>query len=114
MQGVGLERIAAHETMLLQRATQKLSAIDGLTVHGTVPGKCAILSFTMAAAHAHDIGTIVDRAGVAVRAGHHCAMPLMERLGVAATARASFGLYNTPAEVDALAEALEAVQEIFG
>ena len=114
VRGIGLERIAAHESMLLQRATQKLSAIDGLTVHGTVPGKCAILSFTMAAAHAHDIGTIVDRAGVAVRAGHHCAMPLMERLGVAATARASFGMYNTPAEVDALAESLEAVQEIFG
>ena len=114
VQGIGLERIAQHEAMLLRRATQKLSAIDGLTLHGTVPGKCAILSFTMASAHAHDIGTIVDRAGVAVRAGHHCAMPLMERLGVAATARASFGLYNTPAEVDALAEALEAVQEIFG
>jgi cysteine desulfurase/selenocysteine lyase len=114
VQGIGLERIAAHEAMLLQRATQKLSGIDGLTVHGTVPGKCAILSFTMAAAHAHDIGTIVDRAGVAIRAGHHCAMPLMGRLGVAATARASFGLYNTPAEVDALAAAVEAVQEIFG
>jgi cysteine desulfurase/selenocysteine lyase len=113
VQSIGLERIAAHERMLLQRATQKLSAIDGLTLHGTVPGKCAIVSFTLAAAHAHDIGTIVDRAGVAVRTGHHCAMPLMERLGVAATARASFGMYNTLAEVDALAEALEAVREIF-
>ncbi len=114
VQTIGMDRIAAHEAMLLQRATQKLSAIDGLTVYGTVPGKCAILSFTMDAAHAHDIGTIVDRAGVAVRAGHHCAMPLMDRLGVAATARASFGMYNTPAEVDALAESLEAVREIFG
>jgi cysteine desulfurase/selenocysteine lyase len=113
VQAIGLERIAAHERKLLQRATQTLSAINGLTIHGTVPGKCSILSFTMASAHAHDIATIVDRAGVAVRAGHHCAMPLMERLGVAATARASFAMYNTAAEVDALAEALEAVQEIF-
>jgi cysteine desulfurase/selenocysteine lyase len=114
VQGIGMERIAAHEHMLLQRATQKLSAIEGLTIHGTVPDKCSILSFTMAAAHAHDIGTVVDRAGVAVRAGHHCAMPLMERLGVVATARASFGMYNTLAEVEALADALEQVREIFG
>ena len=100
--------------MLLQRATQKLAAIEGLTIYGTVPDKCSILSFTMAEAHAHDIGTIIDRKGVAIRVGHHCAMPLMERLGVAATARASFGLYNTLEEVDALADSLESVREIFG
>jgi cysteine desulfurase/selenocysteine lyase len=114
VEGIGLERIAEHEHNLLQRATQKLSAIEGLKIYGTQPGKCSILSFTMAEAHAHDIGTIVDRAGVALRAGHHCAMPLMERLGVPATARASFGLYNTLDEVDALAGALEGVKEIFG
>ena len=111
---IGLDRIADHERMLLQRATQKLAAIEGLTIYGTVPDKCSILSFTMAEAHAHDIGTIIDRKGVAVRVGHHCAMPLMERLGVAATVRASFGLYNTLEEVDALADSLESVREIFG
>ncbi len=114
VQAIGLERIAAHERMLLQRATQKLSAIEGLKVYGTAPDKCSILSFTMAEAHAHDVGTIIDRKGVAIRVGHHCAMPLMERLGIAATARASFAMYNTLAEVDALAEALEGVREIFG
>ncbi|HSR71129.1 MAG TPA: aminotransferase class V-fold PLP-dependent enzyme, partial [Kiloniellales bacterium] len=72
------------------------------------------LSFTLDAAHAHDVGTIIDREGVAIRVGHHCAMPLMERLGVAATARASFALYNTEEEVDALARSLEGVKEIFG
>lgn len=111
---IGMERIAAHEHDLLQRATQKLSAIEGLKLHGTVPGKCSILSFTLDAAHAHDVGTIIDREGVAIRVGHHCAMPLMERLGVAATARASFALYNTEEEVDALARSLEGVKEIFG
>ncbi len=114
MEGIGLEHIAAHERMLLQRATQKLSAIEGLTIHGTAPDKCSIISFTMAEAHAHDVGTIIDRKGVAIRVGHHCAMPLMERLGVAATARASFGMYNTLAEIDALADSLEGVKEIFG
>ncbi len=111
---IGMERIAAHERNLLQRATQKLSAIDGLRIYGTQPGKCGIVSFTLDSAHAHDLGTIVDREGVAVRVGHHCAMPLMQRLGVAATARASFGLYNTLDEVDTLARSLENVKEIFG
>ncbi len=114
MEGIGLEHIAAHERMLLQRATQKLSAIEGLIIHGTAPDKCSIISFTLAEAHAHDVGTIIDRKGVAIRVGHHCAMPLMERLGVAATARASFGMYNTLAEIDALADSLEGVKEIFG
>ena len=114
VESVGIERIAAHEQSLLQRATQRLAAIEGLTIHGTAPGKAAILSFTLDQAHAHDVGTIVDRKGVAIRVGHHCAMPLMERLGVAATARASFAMYNTLEEVDALAEAVEAVKEIFG
>ena len=114
VESIGQERIAAHEHELLQRATQKLSAIEGLRIYGTMPNKCAILSFTLAEAHAHDVGTIIDRKGVAIRVGHHCAMPLMERLGVAATARATFGLYNTLEEVDALADALDGVREIFG
>lgn len=114
VQDIGMERIAAHEKNLLRHATQKLSALGGLTIYGTAPGKAGIVSFALADAHAHDIGTIVDRAGVAIRVGHHCAMPLMERLGVAATARASFGLYTTHEEVDALVASLEAVNEIFG
>jgi len=114
LEGLGMDAVAAHERSLLQYATQKLSAIEGLTLQGTAPGKCGIVSFTMAQAHPHDIGTIVDRAGVAVRAGHHCAQPLMQRLGLTATARASFGLYTTREEIDVLADALGAVAEIFG
>jgi len=99
---------------VLTYATQRLSAIDGLKIIGTAPGKASVLSFTMKDAHPHDIATIVDRAGIAIRAGHHCALPLMERMGVPATARASFALYNTRREVDALGEALEQVRSIFG
>ncbi|MSO71361.1 MAG: cysteine desulfurase [Alphaproteobacteria bacterium] len=110
---LGFEAIQAHERDLIAYATQRLSAIDGLTIHGTAPGKDGVVSFTLGHAHAHDIATILDRAGIAIRAGHHCAMPLMHRLGVAATARASFGLYNTRVEVDALAEGIEAVRRIF-
>ena len=112
--GLGLEAIGAHEADLLNYATQRFSAIDGLKIVGTAPGKASVLSFTMDCAHPHDIGTLVDRAGVAIRVGHHCAQPLMERLGLAATARASFALYNTRGEVDLLAESLEAVREFFG
>jgi cysteine desulfurase/selenocysteine lyase len=111
---LGLDRIAAHERDVLTYATQRLSAIDGLKIIGTAPGKASVLSFTMKDAHPHDIATIVDRAGIAIRAGHHCALPLMERMGVPATARASFALYNTRREVDALGEALEQVRSIFG
>ena len=111
---VGVDRIAAHEHDLLAYATAKLGEIPGLRIIGTAEGKGPILSFVMEGVHAHDIGTIIDRAGVAIRAGHHCAQPLMERFGVPATARASFAMYNTRAEVDVLAEALGTVQEIFG
>jgi len=114
VESLGMEAIAAHEQSLLSYANQKLAAIDGLTLQGTAPGKCGIVSFTMTQAHPHDIGTVVDRAGVALRAGHHCAQPLMQRLGLTATARASFGLYNTREEIDALADALGTVAEIFG
>ncbi|HLI10600.1 MAG TPA: cysteine desulfurase [Alphaproteobacteria bacterium] len=110
---LGKEAIAGHEQQLLDYATRRLSAIPGLRIYGTASEKAAIVSFTLENAHAHDVGTIVDRAGVAIRTGHHCAQPLMERYGVAATARASFGLYNTFAEVDALVAAIESVREIF-
>ena len=111
--GLGLDNIHAHEDGLLAYATQRLSAVPGLTIHGRAKEKASIVSFLMEDVHAHDVGTIVDRAGVAVRVGHHCAQPVMERFGVTATARASFALYNTRAEVDALAEALDKVRELF-
>ena len=111
--GVGKEGIARHESDVLAYATQRLAAIEGLRLFGTAPAKASVLSFTLDCAHPHDIATVLDRSGVAVRAGHHCAQPLMQRLGVTATARASFAMYSTRAEVDALADALESVREIF-
>ncbi len=115
MMDVGLENIAAHEAGLADYAASRLAGLNWLNVQGTAPGKAAIFSFTMqGAAHAHDISTILDKKGVAVRAGHHCAGPLMEHLGTPATCRASFGMYNTTAEVDALIDALELAHELFG
>lgn len=114
MQGLGLEAIAAHEHRLRDYASERLGNLNWLNLQGTAPGKGAIFSFTMdGQAHPHDISTVVDRKGVAVRAGHHCAQPLMARLGVTATCRASFGLYNTEAEVDALVAALETCHDLF-
>ncbi|EGY01167.1 cysteine desulfurase [Nitrospirillum viridazoti Y2] len=110
---LGMGAIHAHEQRLLAYATEKLQAIDGLRLIGTSPTKAAILSFTIEGVHPHDIGTLVDRAGVAVRVGRHCAEPLMDRFGVGATARASFALYNTEAEADALVDAVRAVREFF-
>lgn len=98
--------IAAHEHALYERAAGVLRQVNGIRIHGEAPGKGAVLAFSLEGAHPHDIAQIVDRYGVAIRAGHHCAQPLMQHLGVAATARASFALYNTEAEVDALGEAL--------
>ena len=98
--------IAAHEHALYERAAVALRSVNGIRIHGEAPGKGAVLAFSLEGAHPHDIAQIVDRYGVAIRAGHHCAQPLMQHLGVTATARASFALYNTEAEVDALAEAL--------
>ena len=109
---LGPDFIAAHEEDLLAYATERLAAVAGLTIHGTAPDKGAILSFTLAGAHAHDVATILDQQGVAVRAGHHCAHPLMDRLGVVATARASFALYSTREEADALVAALGDVKRI--
>ncbi len=109
-----LDAVAAHEHRLLEYATERLSAIEGLNIVGRARDKAAIVSFTMDQAHAHDVGTIVDRAGVAIRAGHHCAQPLMERYGLSSTVRASFGIYNTEQEIDQLADALGFVRELFG
>ena len=111
----GFERgaLMAHEHDLLAYATERLAALNWIEIQGRAPGKGSIVSFTMDGAHAHDVATLVDRQGVAVRAGHHCAQPLMERLGVAATARASFTFYNTRGEVDALVDALHRARAIF-
>ncbi len=114
MRSVGRHRIEAHEQGLLAYATEKLTEINDLRIIGTSRSKGAIISFTMGTAHAHDIATIIDRAGVAVRAGHHCAQPLMERYGVTATCRASFAMYNTHEEVDRLVAALHDAKSFFG
>ncbi|MGB5701418.1 MAG: cysteine desulfurase [Polyangiales bacterium] len=106
--------VHAHEDALLRYATEALEAVPGVRLIGTAPHKVAALSFLMDAAHPHDIGTIVDSEGVAIRTGHHCAQPIMEHFGIAATARASLGMYNTTDDVDAFIGALERVQELFG
>ncbi|MBO6897311.1 MAG: cysteine desulfurase [Shimia sp.] len=112
---LGMDNVAAHEATLRDYTMQKLSGLNWLQVQGTTADKAAIFSFTLdSAAHAHDISTILDKKGVAVRAGHHCAGPLMEHLGVSATCRASFGLYNTTDEADTLIDALELAHELFG
>ncbi|NCQ22946.1 MAG: cysteine desulfurase [Rhodobacteraceae bacterium CG17_big_fil_post_rev_8_21_14_2_50_63_15] len=114
MMGVGMAAIAAHENDLRDYAQQRLAGLNWINVQGSAPDKAAIFSFTMeGAAHAHDISTILDKKGVAVRAGHHCAGPLMDHLGLTATCRASFAMYNTRAEVDVLIEALELAHELF-
>jgi cysteine desulfurase / selenocysteine lyase len=114
MMGLGMQNIAAHERALRDYARTRLDGLNWISVQGTTADKAAIFSFTMdGAAHAHDISTILDKKGVAVRAGQHCAGPLMEHLGVNATCRASFGLYNTTAEVDVLIDALELAHELF-
>lgn len=112
---LGMENVATHEAKLRDYTAQKLAGLNWLQVQGTTADKAAIFSFTLdGAAHAHDISTILDKKGVAVRAGHHCAGPLMEHLGVSATCRASFGLYNTIEEADTLIDALELAHELFG
>ncbi|MGB5132883.1 MAG: cysteine desulfurase [Steroidobacteraceae bacterium] len=103
---IGIERIAAHERELLEHATRELAGIPGLAIIGTAPDKSSLVSFTVEGLHPHDLGTVLDSQGVAVRTGHHCAMPVMDFFGVPATTRASFGLYNTRAEIDALRDAV--------
>jgi cysteine desulfurase/selenocysteine lyase len=110
----GLKTIASHEDELLRVATQALAQIPGVRVIGTAREKAGILSFVMKDAHAHDIGTIMDHEGVAIRAGHLCAMPVMQHFGIPATARASFGMYNTLQEVDTLVSAIRKVSEVLG
>ena len=115
MMDLGMKNIAAHERQLRDYAQNKLSRLNWLNIQGNSETKGAIFSFTLdGTAHAHDISTIVDQRGIAVRAGHHCAQPLMEHMGVTATCRASFGLYNTTEEVDRLADALEFCHDLFG
>jgi cysteine desulfurase/selenocysteine lyase len=115
LMALGMENIAAHEASLRDYAMERLSGFNWLNLQGTAKGKGAIFSFTLqGAAHAHDISTVLDKKGIAVRAGTHCAMPLLAHYGVTATCRASFGLYNTRAEVDALIEALEFCHDLFG
>lgn len=114
VESVGMDRIAAHEHELLVYATELLAAVDGLRIVGTAADKAGAISFTMREAHPHDIGTILDQDGIAIRAGHHCAQPVMQRYGIPATARASFAMYNTREEVDALVRSLEKVARLFG
>jgi cysteine desulfurase/selenocysteine lyase len=113
LNGIGMDRIAAHEHDLLTYATEKVSSIPGVRLIGTAKDKAGVLSFVMNNVHPHDVGTILDQEGIAIRTGHHCAQPVMERFGIAATARASFALYNTKDEVDVLAQGIKKVQEVF-
>jgi cysteine desulfurase/selenocysteine lyase len=110
---IGRETIAAHEAALLDYASEQLKGINSLRVYGQAANKGAIISFTMEGAHPHDIATVIDRQGVAVRAGTHCTMPLLERFGLTASCRASFAMYNTREEVDRLVEALHSAQRLF-
>jgi len=111
---LGIENIEKHEHELLQYATEQVSVIPGVKLIGTAKQKAGVLSFVMEGVHPHDVGTILDQQGIAIRTGHHCAQPVMHRFGVPATARASFGLYNTKEEIDALVSGIKKVQEVFG
>lgn len=113
MMSLGRERIAAHEAHLLAYAQDALRGMNSLRIIGTAKHKGAVISFEMKGAHAHDVATVIDRQGVAVRAGTHCAMPLLKRFGTTSTCRASFGLYNTTAEIDALVSALTRAERMF-
>jgi len=113
VKAVGLDHIAAHEADLLAYATEKVAAVPGVRLIGTAPEKAGVLSFVLEGIHPHDIGTILDHSGIAIRTGHHCAQPVMDRFGIPATARASFALYNTREEIDALVEGLGKVIEVF-
>src|ERR671919_2685805 len=113
LNGIGREQAAVHEQLLLRYATERVSAIEGVRIIGTAKNKASVLSFVIDDIHPHDIGTILDQEGIAVRAGHHCAQPVMQRFNVPATARASFAFYNTKEEIDVLAGTIERVIEIF-
>jgi cysteine desulfurase/selenocysteine lyase len=111
---IGLERIAEHEHELLKYATESLLRLPEVRLIGTAKEKAGVLSFVVEGVHPHDVGTILDREGIAIRTGHHCAMPVMERFGIPATARASLALYNTKDEIDALVAGIRKVKEVFG
>jgi len=113
LDAIGLGAVSSHERELLAYATEEVGRIPGVRIVGTAREKAGILSFVVEGVHPHDVGTILDHEGIAIRTGHHCAMPLMDRLGLPATARASFGLYNTPAEVDLLADGIRKARELF-
>jgi len=113
LESIGIDRVAAHEEALLAYAVEALATVPGVRLIGTAPNRAGVLGFVVDGIHAHDVGTILDREGVAVRAGHHCAQPVMERFGVPATVRASFGLYNAREDVDALVRGLHTVVEVF-
>jgi cysteine desulfurase/selenocysteine lyase len=112
--GIGMDRIQAYEQELLAYGTEALKGVEGLRMIGTAPRKASILSFVMEGIHPHDLGTVVDREGVAIRTGQHCAQPVMDRLGIPATARASLAMYNTREDVDALVAALRKARKVFG
>ena len=113
VQTIGIEAIRAYEEELLDYATGEVSKIPGVRILGTAKEKASVLSFTLEGVHPHDIGTILDQQGIAIRAGHHCAQPVMDRFKVPATARASFAFYNTKEEVDALVNGIRTVMEVF-
>jgi cysteine desulfurase/selenocysteine lyase len=113
LESVGMPAIAAREGELLAYATERLSEVPGLRLIGTAAEKAAVISFVLAGIHPHDIGTVLDYEGVAIRTGHHCAQPVMERFGVPATARASMAVYNTREEIDVLVHGLAKVRELF-
>jgi len=114
LDGLGYDAIAAHEAELLETATAAVLAIPGIRLVGSARHRAGALSFVMDGVHPHDIGTILDMEGVAIRAGHHCAQPVMTRFNISATVRASFGVYNTIDEIERLAEGLHKVKEVFG
>jgi len=113
VQGLGLEAIAAYEHEILLYANERFAELPNVRILGTAEEKAAVISFLIEGVHAHDVGTILDMEGIAVRAGHHCAQPVMDRYGVSATARASFAFYNTHQEVDRLIDGIHKVSEIF-
>lgn len=114
LEATGVERIAAHEEQLLEYTTERMAEIEGMRIFGTAPGKSAIISFLIGNAHSYDTGLLLDKLGIAVRTGHHCAQPLMQTLGIEGTVRASFGLYNTIEEADAFVDALKRVSAMLG
>ena len=113
MNSIGIDRIAEYEQELLAYAVQKISAISGVQLIGTPRERAGVISFVIDGIHPHDVGTILDQEGIAIRTGHHCAQPIMQRFGIPATARASFAFYNTKEEVDALVDGISKVKEVF-